>query len=117
MTREEFEISRHTHKNYRKDNESLHDYLTRTWDSYGNVIGRKKSPRIKKGDVVEYTTAEYNPELRKKEKVPLQGVWDGEQVKFDHDDLTVRTTYWLRLVSREYKINIFGFKFIINRIY
>jgi hypothetical protein len=117
MTREEYEILRHTHNNHREDNESLLEYLNRTWDCYGNVIGRKKPPRIKKGDVVEHITVEYNPKLRKKDKISLQGIWDGEKVKFEYCDFIVRTTHWLRLVSREYKINIFGFKFIIKRVF
>lgn len=106
MTREEYEIRKTKRTKW-------------GWDSYGNPIEKNLlvlffrffEPRIRRGDVVEYVTVEYNPQTKKKEKKYLQGIWDGEKVHFDYQETVVRTKHWLRLVSREYK---FG-KIIVKR--
>jgi hypothetical protein len=128
MTREEFENRRHTVKKPYINNGNgveLQEYMRRTWDSYGNVIERNPfilfirffEPKIKKGDTVEIKEKRTNPDTKKKETVYLQGIWDGKKVEFPDKEKTVcYAKPWLRLVSREYRINIFGFKFIIKRV-
>ena len=108
MTREEFEKRNHERTEW-------------GWDSYGNAINRNPftifirffEPKIRKGDTVEYRDVRYNPETKKKEKLYLQGIWDGEKVQFEYQQTVVRTTHWLRLVSREYKIG----KIVIKRTF
>jgi len=73
------------------------------YGSYGLLIGTK-SDDIQKGDTVQYIDTKSfvvgYKKKRKKFKVILVGVWDGEKVIFDDgEDTTVRTIKWLTKIN------------------
>jgi len=78
--------------------------MTKEYDEYGNLSGTVLAD-IKKGDVVEYTeTRTIN--RTKKQKVVLQGIWDGEKVQFDDKEHTlVKAIQWLKLAEKCQKCN------------
>lgn len=66
-------------------------------NEYGKLVGTFPD-NIKKGDMVEYIDTKniLIGKIRKMVKVPLQGIWDGNQVIFDDkEQTTVRTIWWL----------------------
>lgn len=66
------------------------------YDKFG-VAKDKPCEDIKKGDLVEYIDTKSRD--RKKFKISLTGIWDGEKVCFDDNEETVvRTTRWLKKV-------------------
>lgn len=80
--------------------------ICQKYDEYGKLYSDEKSRHdcqtIKKGDLVEYI--DHKTKIEGKRiitiSIPLQGIWDGTQVKFDDKEETiVRTTHWLRLIS------------------
>jgi hypothetical protein len=74
------------------------------YDKFGNVCGTVLD-NIKTGDVVEYIETK-SISKTKKEKIVLQGIWDGEKVQFDDKEHTlVRAIQWLKLAEKCQKCN------------
>ena len=72
------------------------------FDNYGKPVGTILDD-IKKGDEVQYidTKNHFEGKVKKSVKIPLIGIWDGEEVHFNDEEKTVvRTIHWLTKVKK-----------------
>jgi hypothetical protein len=80
------------------------------YDTYGNLPDRLVDT-LHPGDLVEYIDSRTITvgKQKKKTKVSLFGIWDGEKVQFNDDECTlVRAPQWLHLKLNGHALAIFN---------